>query len=176
MTEKTPVHETPGGDAGVVVALGGNLGDVPAAITRALEAIGSIEHTAVLSVSSLYRTEPRDVAETQDWYINAAALITTRLAPEALRLKLEAIEISLGRRSKSDLQPRSIDIDIIDYDGLILHTPRLTLPHPRMHLRRFVLVPLVEIAPRWRHPLLQLSAGELLSRCADTGIVEPVNG
>lgn len=168
--DKTPKH-----DAEVVLALGGNVGDVSATMQRALEAMGNLEETRVISVSSQYRTEPRDVTDAQDWYINAAAIIATRLDPETLRRRLEAIEISLGRRSKSDLQPRSIDIDIIDYDGVIMHTPKLTLPHPRMHVRRFVLTPLAEIAPGWLHPLLQLTAVQLLARCPDTGAVHPVN-
>jgi len=169
------MNQSPHTAAGVVLAFGGNVGDVPATIEKALAAIGELEGTAVVSVSAMFRTEPHAVGEDQDWYVNAAALITTTLDPETLRKQLEAIEVSLGRRSKGDMAPRSIDIDIIDYDGLILHSPGLTLPHPRMHQRRFVLAPLAEIAPDWVHPLLQLTTLQLLERCADTGVVEPCN-
>jgi 2-amino-4-hydroxy-6-hydroxymethyldihydropteridine diphosphokinase len=135
---------------------------------------------AVEAVSSFYATAPVGSAR-QPSYVNAVALIDTRLSPEALLRLLKAIERRAGRRGGRPWGPRTLDIDIIDHKGLVRHWrgqeaqlakagPRpLVLPHPLMHERAFVLTPLLDIAPDWRHPVLNLSGRALLREAVRKG-------
>jgi dihydropteroate synthase len=134
------------GRASVVFALGGNIGDKAGALRRALRALGSLPGIELTAVSRLYRTAPWGKTD-QDWFVNACALARTDLAPEALLDQVKALEVELGREPGERWGPRVIDIDIIDYDSVVLGGPRLTLPHPELFNRAFVLVPLAEIAP-----------------------------
>jgi 2-amino-4-hydroxy-6-hydroxymethyldihydropteridine diphosphokinase len=136
------------------------------------EATGNVEF---LAVSSLYRTEPVGYAE-QDWFLNAAARLRTTLTPRALLERLMEIERALGRVRGIANGPRTIDLDILLWGGLVLDDDALTLPHPRLHERRFVLEPLVEIAPGLRHPLLGRTMRELLAGCASNRLVERIGG
>lgn len=128
------------------LGLGGNIGDPVHSMSEALKALDSHPDCRVLAVSRLYRTPPWGKTD-QDWFFNACAAIETRLAPlELLELCL-ATERSLKRIRAERWGPRTIDIDVLAMDGVTLDDERLTLPHPRMAERAFVLVPLCDIAP-----------------------------
>ena len=133
------------GVAEVLLGLGGNLGDPAAAITAALARLDA-EGVRIRARSSLYRTAPWGVAGQPD-FVNACAAAETALAPRALLERIHAVEAALGRERRERWGPRIVDIDVLDYDGLALDEPGLTLPHPRLTERAFVLVPLAEIAP-----------------------------
>ena len=153
------------GGPSVFLGLGSNVGDREAnlrAALRGLEARGF----RVTALSSLYLTEPVD-APPQEWFLNAVAGGETALSPEALLRACLDTERALGRVRDVPRGPRTIDLDLLLYGDEVRDTPGLTLPHPRMHERRFVLVPLVEIAPGARHPVLGLTAAEMLRRCPD---------
>jgi 2-amino-4-hydroxy-6-hydroxymethyldihydropteridine diphosphokinase len=151
--------------APVLLGLGSNLGDRQRNLERALEALEP-RAIAVLERSSFYLTEPVG-GPPQDWFVNAAARVETTLAPEDLLRACLAVEQGMGRVRGERNGPRTLDIDILFYGRLVLETPGLRLPHPRLHERRFVLVPLLELAPQLRHPVLDLSVAELLERCPD---------
>ncbi|MFB0936497.1 MAG: 2-amino-4-hydroxy-6-hydroxymethyldihydropteridine diphosphokinase [Propionivibrio sp.] len=128
------------------VALGANLADPVAQVRAALEALARLPGSRLLRASSLYRTAPVGIHGQPD-FINAVAALETSLAPQALLAALFSIEAQFGRRRDYRHAPRTLDLDLLLYEGETLDTPELQLPHPRMHLRAFVLAPLVEIAP-----------------------------
>ena len=117
----------------------------------------------VVRCSRWYLSQPVPPSD-QPWYVNAVAVVETRLSPAALLRALLALEARFGRRRGVANAARTLDLDLLDYDGCQFATERLTLPHPRLNERRFVLAPLAEIAPHWRHPLLAITARELLRR------------
>lgn len=156
------------------VALGANLGEREAQIERALAALAA-RGIAITRRSALYLTEPVG-GPPQDWYVNAVAEVRTELSPEALLEACLDVEREMGRVRTVKDGPRTIDIDLLLYDSLIRDTPGLALPHPRMHLRRFVLVPLCEIAPSAVHPATGLTVSELLDRCPDSSAVRAKAG
>ncbi len=129
----------------VYVALGSNLADPAAQIRAALEKLARLPHSRLLRASSLYRTAPVGIHGQPD-FINAVAAFETMLSPEAFLATLFAIEAEFGRRRDFPLAPRILDLDLLLYDTQTINSPRLVLPHPRMHLRRFVLEPLVDIS------------------------------
>lgn len=130
----------------VFIALGANLGDPVGQILAAIEALARLPSTRLITRSSLYRSRPVGGPEQPD-YVNAVVRLSTFLPPrEVLRWCL-AIEARHGRRRDGKNAPRTLDLDLLLYDGLVMHEPGLTLPHPRMHERGFVLLPLAEIAP-----------------------------
>jgi len=135
-----------GGQARVALALGGNVGDKAASLRRALRALESEPGIELAAVSRFYRTAPWGKTD-QDWFVNACALARTTLAPEALLERVKRLEVELGRKPAERWGPRVIDIDLIAYDDIELKSERLTLPHPELFNRAFVLVPLAEIAP-----------------------------
>lgn len=128
------------------IALGANLGDARAALRQAMQAIAALPGVTLQRRSSLYRTAPVESAGPD--YLNAVVEISTTLAPLALLAALQAIEQAAGRERPYRNAPRTLDLDILLYDELTLESPALTVPHPRMHQRAFVLVPLAEIAPQ----------------------------
>ncbi len=128
------------------IALGANLGDPAATIRAAFEALDSLPESRLLASSALYRTAPVGITE-QPEFVNAAARIETGLAPEVLLDALLDIEHRFGRIRAERNGPRTLDLDVLLYDDLVLDSPRLTLPHPRLHLRAFVLYPLADLAP-----------------------------
>lgn len=134
------------------VALGANLGNPVAALRSALDAIGAQPGTRVSAVSSFYRTAPVDSSGPD--YVNAVCLVQTTLAPKDLLHALQAIENAAGRVRPAGVHnaPRTLDLDVLTYDDVLADDPELILPHPRMHERAFVLVPLTEIAPDFLIP------------------------
>ena len=133
------------------VALGANLADPVAQIHAAFDALNGLPQSRLLRHSSLYRTAPIGVLGQPD-FINAVAVLETELTPYELLDALLALEARFGRRRERPLAPRTLDLDLLLYDDQIIDSLTLQLPHPRMHLRAFVLEPLVEIAPDCRIP------------------------
>ncbi len=133
------------------VALGANLADPVAQIRSALAALPPIPESGLLRASSLYCTKPVGIRGQPD-FINAVAELETTLAPGALLAELFEIEARFGRRRDFHHAPRTLDLDLLLYDARSIDTPELTIPHPRMHLRAFVLAPLLEISPHCRIP------------------------
>ena len=128
------------------VALGANLGDPSATIRAAFGALANLPESRVTRCSSLYRTAPVGNTE-QPEFVNAVAALETTLAPESLLDALLDIEARFGRIRAEKNGPRTLDLDLLLYNNQQLNLPRLTLPHPRLHLRAFVLYPLAELAP-----------------------------
>ena len=147
----------------VLLSLGANEGDREKQIHEAIQLIEEIPETHILKKSKLYETIPVGVAGSQALYLNSVICLQTELQPLEMLEKLQIIERKLGRTRKDDLSPRTIDLDILAVDGdVVIHGKTLTIPHARMHERRFVLEPLAEIAPDWQHPILKKSAQQLL--------------
>jgi 2-amino-4-hydroxy-6-hydroxymethyldihydropteridine diphosphokinase len=144
------------------VGLGANLGDPPRQLAAALALLNAVDEVDLLRVSAFYENPPLG-PRNQPWYVNAVAMVRTRLTPEDLFRALRQIETALGRNRRERWGPRIIDLDLLLYDGEIVSTPELTVPHPEMHRRAFVLAPLAEIAPEAWHPVLKRRAAELLA-------------
>ncbi|MDP5241323.1 2-amino-4-hydroxy-6-hydroxymethyldihydropteridine diphosphokinase [Uliginosibacterium sp. 31-16] len=135
------------------VGLGANLGDPVATVREALAALGNLPESRVMARSSLYRTAPVGPGtEGQPDYINAVAALDTTLAPTELLDALLALEKAFGRQRSARNAARTLDLDLLLYGHEILDAPGLHLPHPRMHERAFVLIPLCELAPETRIP------------------------
>lgn len=145
------------------VALGANLGHPAATVRAALAALSEIPESALIAASSLYRTAPLGLKHQPD-FINAVAALDTALAPLALLEALFAIEARFGRSRGVKNAPRTLDLDLLLYGESRMNEARLTLPHPRMHERAFVLAPLAEIAPECSIPG-HGGVSELLASC-----------
>jgi 2-amino-4-hydroxy-6-hydroxymethyldihydropteridine diphosphokinase len=148
------------------IALGSNLGNREQTLRAAIEQIRHVPQTTLTAVSSFFETKPVDGTPGSGLFLNAAAVVQTGLSADALMKALLDIERSLGR-DRSGAQPknapRPIDLDLLLYGQLITSSSELIIPHPRMHLRRFVLEPLAQIAPDIVHPQYQRTVGELLA-------------
>ena len=142
------------------VALGANLADPTTQVRAALTALAELPQSRLQRASSLYRTAPVGIAHQPD-FINAVAALATTLAPHDLLAALFAIESQFGRRRDYHHAPRTLDLDLLLYDDQVIDSPHLTLPHPRLHLRAFVIAPLLEIAPDCRIPGRGLAAAWL---------------
>ena len=153
------------------LGLGSNLGDRKDNLVKALRRLedGGV---GLVRASPLYQTEPVDFVM-QGWFLNLVVRVETTLGPIDLMRLCQAIETSLGRERTIRCGPRTIDLDILFYDDLTLSEPHLEIPHPRLHLRRFVLIPLSDIARDLVHPVLRLSIGDLLIQCSDRAEVVP---
>lgn len=146
----------------VFIALGSNQGDRELNLLRAVAEIGKLTQTRITALSGFYDTEPVGPVE-QPNFLNAVIRVETSLSPSLLLTELQRIETEVFRRKRVvHWGPRSMDLDILLYGDLILDDEGLVIPHPRLHERRFVLVPLVEIAPAVIHPGLGRRADELL--------------
>jgi len=154
--------------ARAVIGLGANLGDPVAQLRAAIDAIGRLPHTRIVTASSFYRTAPVGFAAQPD-FVNAAVSIDTGVEPRALLDALKTIEIAAGRARSFKDAPRTLDLDLLLYAEQLIDEPELVVPHPRMHERAFVLAPLVEIEPDAVVPG-RGRAAELLARCADQRI------
>jgi 2-amino-4-hydroxy-6-hydroxymethyldihydropteridine diphosphokinase len=156
------------------IGLGSNLGDRAGNLLLAVR--GMIEaNFAVNCLSNIYETEPLGLESSTD-FLNMVAEVRVRdVRPTQMMARLLRIEYVLGRREKAEKKPRTIDLDLLFFGKEIMDTPFLTLPHPRLHLRKFVLVPLAEIAPNLVHPLLHQNTQELLRQTDDISFVSRWN-
>jgi 2-amino-4-hydroxy-6-hydroxymethyldihydropteridine diphosphokinase len=145
----------------VYLSLGSNVGDREAQLREAEKRLSKVGR--VVAISSFYETEPVEFTE-QPWFLNCAVKLETNLAAKELMAAILGIEEEMGRRRVQDKGPRSIDIDILLFADAIVESSEVTIPHPAMHRRRFVLEPLAEIAPEALHPLLKKTIRELLDR------------
>jgi 2-amino-4-hydroxy-6-hydroxymethyldihydropteridine diphosphokinase len=156
---------TPHIDEGVLacIGMGANLGDAQAALKTAESALAALSNTRLLAVSPVYRSAPIDASGPD--YFNAVALLRTSLDAHALLRELQRIELEQGRERKFHNAPRTLDLDLLLYGDEIIRTPALSVPHPRMHERAFVLRPLLDLLPSATIPGLG-AAGEWLHRVA----------
>ena len=159
--------ELPGGGL-ALIALGANLGDPRAALRQARDVLADVG--GVQATSWLYRTAPVGGPPGQPEYLNAALSLLTPLSPQALLLALLGIEALSGRVRLERWGPRLLDLDLIGYGQQALHTPRLTLPHPEAFARAFVLAPLADVAPGWRHPVTGERVQDALRRADQDGL------
>lgn len=146
------------------VGLGANLGDARATLRAALKALGALPHSTLREASSIYRSAPIDSSGPD--YLNAVAWLDTRLDPHALLAELQRIEQAHGRERPYHNAPRTLDLDLLLYGQQRIESATLTVPHPRLHERAFVVRPLVDIAPDLSVPGLG-RAHDLLARVAD---------
>jgi deoxyguanosine kinase len=158
----------------VYLGLGTNLGDKTTNLEIAIDKISSFIGTIVMK-SSIYETDPWGF-ESPDKFLNMVVEVKTTLNPCGVLGKLMMIEVQMGRTRKgTGYSSRVIDLDVLFYGSLVFATKGLTIPHPALPERRFVLVPLNEIAPRFVHPVLKKSIKELLDECKDTGEVRNID-
>lgn len=149
----------------ILIGLGANLpslaGPPPATLAAALEALAAAG-LAIERRSPWYRTAPLPAGD-QPWYVNGIAAVATRLEPAEVLAALHRIEARFGRIRRRRNEPRPLDLDLIDYEGLVRPSAPV-LPHPRLHERAFVLLPLQDVAPDWRHPVSGAGLAELIAR------------
>lgn len=163
MSNSSEAHST----HAMYIGLGANLGDRLATLNDAIEHLATL--CSVGHVSSVYETDPVGFAD-QPAFLNAAIALITQRAPQDVMSNLLHIERKLGRVRTFPNAPRAIDLDLLLVDDLVIDKQSLQVPHPRLHERSFVMVPLAEIAPYVMHPVLGVSVGDLLKR------LEPVSG
>lgn len=153
------------------IGVGSNLGDRTLRCQEAIRAISKIAGVTAIDASSFYETTPVPPAS-GGWFINGVVSVQTQLTPEALLFELRRIEQSMGRAAeRARGADRSIDLDLLLVGSQVVEQPDLVLPHPRLHQRRFVLVPLCELDPNLRHPVFGVTMQELLHRLDDPSLV-----
>jgi 2-amino-4-hydroxy-6-hydroxymethyldihydropteridine diphosphokinase len=150
------------------IGLGSNLGNKRDNCLRAVSLIDNVPGCRVEERSRFYKTEPVGT-EGQDWYVNGAIALSSEISARDLLENLISIETSMGRRRRKRWESRSIDLDILLFGGDIIKEKDLIIPHPLMHLRRFVLVPLCQLAPNLVHPVLGSTVIELLENIPEEG-------
>ena len=152
----------------VYIGLGSNLGDRVANLRAAINAIQQLGDS--IGMSAVYETEPFGVDEEQPKYLNMVVAIRTNLIPTVLLFEFLDIERTHGRTRNRQNESRTLDIDVLMVGSQVLETPELVLPHPRMHERAFVMLPLSEISPQAVHPTLKLTVSEIAARLSDQGV------
>jgi 2-amino-4-hydroxy-6-hydroxymethyldihydropteridine diphosphokinase len=159
----------------ILIGIGGNLesarfGSPRDTLSAALTALKE-KRVRILTRSAWYRTEPVPRSD-QPWFINGVVSLATELGAQDLLMVLQATERQFGRVRGETNAPRILDLDILDYQGEVMNATSLLLPHPRLHERRFVLMPIADIAPDWRHPILGLTAAQLLAQLSSEQQIE----
>lgn len=161
----------------IIIGLGANLpspaGPPRATCEAALDQLSRLG-AGTVRVSRFYRSQPVPASDQPD-FVNAVAELTTEMTPETLLQTLLTVERQFGRVRGAPNAARTLDLDLLDFDGLVRAGNDLQLPHPRMTLRAFVLLPLAEIAPEWRHPQSGRTAGQLLARLDGEQVVVPID-
>ncbi len=158
------------------IALGSNLGNSLDILENSLVAIANISGIELKNTSSWYQTKPVGNIDPQPDYLNGCAVLEVAQNPTELLTILQAIEIQFGRVRKERWAARTLDLDLLLYEDLILDSPNLTIPHPRMHERAFVLVPLAEIAPDWIEPVSGVAIAQLLQSVDTSGVESYIVG
>jgi len=158
----------------VFLSLGSNVGDREKNLGDAIAALPELG-VKIKKVSSIYETEPVDLLE-QPWFLNCVVEGETTVPPVELLEKLRELEKRMGSKKLVASGPRLIDLDILVYGRQTIDSPELQVPHPRMHLRRFVLAPLAEIAPDLKHPSWRGTASQLLAALTDRSSVKKISG
>ena len=161
----------------VFIGFGSNLGDRQDFCDRALALMQLLPASRVVNWSSYYETEPVGAREmlSSTWFYNGVVCLKTSLAPRSLLEICQETERSLGRDDQTRQGPRTIDLDILFYGQQIINQPGLTIPHPRLHLRRFVLIPFVELSLAWNHPIFNRSTKDLLDYLTDSAQVKKLD-
>jgi 2-amino-4-hydroxy-6-hydroxymethyldihydropteridine diphosphokinase len=153
----------------VFIGFGSNVGDRVDFCNRAVMLLSLLPHSRLQGVSLLYETEPvRDQIDPgEGWFLNGVVQLETDITPRSLLTTLQEIERALDRDGDNRSGPRTIDLDILFYGEHVIKEPGLTIPHPRLHQRRFVLMPMNELDPLWVHPTLNQSVAQLLAEAKD---------
>ena len=156
----------------VYLSLGSNLGDRVGYVQQATSLLGMLQNTNIIATSSFYESEPWKM-NSDNWFVNAVVQISTSLTPEELLDECQRIEYQLGRPANrsQEYTDRTIDIDIIFYDNLVLNNKRLTIPHKHFHKRGFMLVPMLEIAEDFVHPFFGKTVESLFEAIEDPEMV-----
>ncbi|MCC6721876.1 MAG: 2-amino-4-hydroxy-6-hydroxymethyldihydropteridine diphosphokinase [Bacteroidia bacterium] len=154
----------------LVLLIGSNVGDSKDYLTKAKIHLEK-EFGKLILKSNIFKTQAWGITE-QDDFLNQALVYYCNLNPEEILKKIKSIEKKIGRQKRNTWANREIDIDIIYYGSLIFQSEKLIIPHPLMHLRKFVLIPLSQIIPEFKHPVLNKSVNELLKNCNDNLMVE----
>ncbi len=158
----------------VFLSLGSNLGNRKGFLEKAARDLSQIMRK--IKISGLYESEPLGAKDNKDqpWFLNAVIVADTSKSPQELLAFIKGLEIAAGRdvmTADSGTSPRTLDIDILYYGDQVIETPTLIIPHTRLHLRRFVLMPLKDVAISFLHPVFKKTTIELLMECTDTSIV-----
>jgi 2-amino-4-hydroxy-6-hydroxymethyldihydropteridine diphosphokinase len=156
------------------IALGSNVGDKLPQCRKAISEILNIDRNRLLAQSSFYKTQPLSCTA-QDWFVNGVIKLETELEAQELLRSLKALESRLGRRETFRWGPRTIDLDILFFDDEQIRSEELVVPHPLLHERQFVLVPLAEIDPHLLHPVLKRTVQELLTQLKEDQGVEKLH-
>ncbi len=150
------------------IGIGSNLGDRVAYLSAAIKAIKHLGD--LIAISSVYESDPQGVDEDQPLYLNMVISIRTSLNPTVLLAKLLEIERANGRVRRRVNESRTLDLDVLMVDAKVLEVPDLNVPHPRMHERGFVMIPLAEMAPNAIHPILNAKASDIAADLTDQGL------